>query len=377
VDEEALTMEYPGNRENLALTQSNAASQRGEILAARERGPHPLPGFLETVARVCGGDRERLRGVLAGLRRYQTAPHAAPRPERPEVARSGSVTLRDHGRHGDEGGPIVVIVPSLINSPVVLDLAPGNSLLESMANSGMRPLLVDWGATDPAGLAGIVETRLAPLIASLNRPVALAGYCLGGTLALGAAALLGDGVSRVALLAAPWCFDGYDSASREALSGWWRDTAPLAETLGAVPMDLLQPAFWSLDPDGLAAKYAQFAALPPGPAAATFVAVEDWSNSGQPLSLAAMHELADGFFTHNLPGRGEWRIAGQRIDPSALRMPILDVVALRDRIVAPQAALSASGIGTRLAIDAGHVGMVVGRSAPTRLWAPLSGWLRG
>lgn len=371
-------MEYPGNGEAEPLTQSYAASQREPVTDTRRaRGPHPLPVFLNAVARACEGDADRLRRVLAGLRRYQRTPAAPPRPERPVVARSGGVTLRDHGIQASRDAPIVVVVPSLINPPTVLDLAPGNSLLDGLAATGLRPLLVDWGVTEPAGLAMLVETRLVPLLMSLERPVALAGYCLGGTLALGTAALLGDRVTRLALLAAPWNFDGYDAPSRSGLVEWWRDTEPLAQALGAVPMDLLQPAFWSLDAAGLATKYAQFADLADEATAAAFVTLEDWSNTGQPLSLAAMRELADDLYAQNLTGRGGWRIAGQCVDPARLRMPILDVVALRDRIVAPAAAVSTLGIGTPLALDSGHVGMIVGRTAPARLWTPLAAWLHG
>lgn len=336
--------------------------------------------FLDSITRACAGDAPRLRAVLAGLRRYQAAPPSRPRPARPVVARSGNVTLRDHGAGNNLGrnsgtGPIAVFVPSLINPPTVLDLAKGNSLLDSMAAAGLSPLLVDWGETEAIGLEAIVETRLVPLLRQIEQPIALAGYCLGGTLAMAAAALLGPQVSRLALLAAPWHFSGYANG-RQGLAEWWRDTEPLATALDAVPMDLLQPAFWSLDPDGLAAKYARFAGLPDGPQAEAFVTLEDWSNTGQPLSIAAARGLAETLFRDNASGRAEWTIAGHRIDPAALAIPILDVIAGRDRIVPPSAALSSNGPGTPLLLDAGHVGMVVGGSAPEVLWRPLADWLR-
>jgi polyhydroxyalkanoate synthase len=328
--------------------------------------------FLDSVTRACAGDAPQLRAVLAGLRRYQAAPAATPRPRRPVVARSGNVTLRDFGGKG----PIAVFVPSLINPPTVLDLAPGNSLLDAMAAAGIRPLLVDWGETEAAGLEEMVETRLVPLLQQVGEPVALVGYCLGGTLALAAAALLGPQVTRLALLAAPWHFSGY-GGQRTGLADWWRDTAPLATTLGAVPMELLQPAFWSLDPAGLAAKYARLAALPEGSEAEAFVVLEDWSNTGQPLSIAAAHGLAETLFRDDASGRGAWAVGGRCIDPAALGIPILDVIAGRDRIVPPAAALTSAGPGAPLVIDAGHVGMVVGGRAPALLWGPLSRWLRG
>lgn len=315
-----------------------------------------------------------MAAVLAGLRRYQSAPIAPPRASYPVVARSGAVALRDVGP--GTGRPLLV-VPSLINPPHVLDLAPGNSLLGYLAAQGHRPLLVDWGPPETgASLAALVETRLLPLLDAIGEPVAMLGYCLGGTLALAAAALAAPGrVTRLALLAAPWHFAGYDDTARAALADWWRGAEPLAIPLGAVPMDLLQPAFWGLDPEGLVAKYARFATMADGPEAEAFVRLEDWSNAGHPLSLTAMHDLAVGFHGHDLPGTGQWQVGGSGVDPAALAMPLLDIVARRDRIVPAAAAVSARGIGTGLTLDAGHVGMIVGRQAPALLWAPLGQWL--
>ena len=294
-----------------------------------------------------------------------------PRPVQPQVAQSGNAVLRDHG--SGRGAPVVV-VPSLINSPTVLDLAPGNSLLAAMAAAGLRPLLVDWGETEPAGLAELVETRLVPLVESLGEPVAMTGYCLGGTLSLGAASLLGPRLKRLALLATPWHFSGYDG---DGVTAWWQSAKPLADMLGAVPMDLLQPLFWALDAPALAAKYERLAGNSDAPALAAFVALEDWSNTGQPLSLAAAQELADRMFGADQPGRGGWIVGGHPVDPAALALPILDIVAGRDRIVPPATALSTRGPGTPMAVDAGHVGMVVGGRAPNLLWKPLTNWLRG
>jgi polyhydroxyalkanoate synthase len=365
-------MNYPEIDSRSALAQTDAAPQR-------ERGPHPLPTFLAHVTQACAGDSARLARVLAGLRRYQTAPVPLPRPARPVVARVGGVSLCDHGT-GASGVPVVV-VPSLINPPTVLDLAADNSLLAALAAAGLRPLCVDWGRSEAAGLAELVETRLVPLVTGLDEPVAMMGYCIGGTLAIGAAALLGVRVTRLALLATPWNFFLGYGVGGGGVPAWWQGVGPLAEALGAVPMELLQPMFWSLDPPGLAAKFERFAGLPDGAAgdaaAAAFVALEDWSNTGQPLSLVAARELAVDLFGADATGRGRWEIGGRRVDPSALRLPILDVIALRDRIVLPAAALSVHGPGTVLALDAGHVGIVVGRRAPALLWQPLADWLLG
>jgi polyhydroxyalkanoate synthase subunit PhaC len=327
----------------------------------RPRGPHPLPVFLATVQAVCGTDRARLARVLAGLARYQQAPPAPPRTAWPEIARVGGVALRA----GAATGAPLVLVPSLINPPDVLDLGPGQSLAAHLAGAGWRPLLIDWGAQpEPLGLAALVAERLVPLLASLGRPVPLIGYCLGGTLALAAARA---GVaSRVALLAAPWRFGGYGAAARAALGDWWVQAATIAAPLGVVPMDLLQPAFWSLDPTALAAKYERLAGADTA-IVAGFAQLEDWANGGAPLSMAAAADLAA------LYQAGATGLGGDGLPA----VPLLDVVALNDRIVPATAALTAPGDQHRLEIAGGHVGMVVGRRARETLWEPLTHWLAG
>ena len=360
----------------------NAASQRERVglsgdvdeivTPARRRGPHPLPVFLAHIANSCAGDPDRLNRALAGLRRYQTAPLEPMRDRGEIVAQCGGVTLRDHGR--GSGRP-VVLVPSLINPPDVLDLAPGNSFAASLAAAGHRPLIVDWGATEAHGLEAAITERLLPLVRTLGTPVAIIGYCLGGTLALAATALLGDSITRLGLLATPWHFHGYDAAARTGLAEWWTAAAPLAAQLGSVPIDFLQPAFWALDPDGLAEKFIRFGASD-GPSEA-FVRLEDWANGGAPLSIAATQGLAETLFANDASGKGRWIVGGSRIDPRALTCPILDIVAMRDRIVPPATALTSEGPGTTWRIDAGHVGMVVGGRAAQTLWHPLAKWLHG
>jgi len=309
---------------------------------------------------VTGGDRARLADVLAGVRRYQESPHARALPDMPAVAAAGGVRLRDYG--GD--GPAVVVVPSLINPPTVLDLAEGNSLLRWLATQGLRPLLVDWGdgaAERGLDIAGHVDERLAPLLAGLG-PVALAGYCLGGTMAVRLAAL--RPATRVALIATPWSFAGYDAAARDGIAGWWAATRPSAEALGGVPMDLLQPLFWRLDPQGTVGKFETLGRRgEPDPG---FVALEDWANDGPPLSLPAARQMADAFFAADDPGAGRWAPA-----PAA---PVLTFAATRDRIV-PTAA--APGFGARIDVDAGHVGLIVGSRAQAALWEPLAAFLKG
>ena len=314
--------------------------------------------------------------ALDGLRRYQEAERTTPPPAMPVVAEARGAVLRDYGG----AGPPVMFVPSLINPPSILDLAD-RSMLRWLALRGHRVLLVDWGwqAAERRALsiAGHAEEILLPLIGAVagldrvaGRPPTLAGYCLGGTMATAAAAL--TEVRGLATIAAPWRFAAYPAESRALLVSLWQQGAPTAERLGALPMELLQSAFWSLDPGRTVNKFEQLARLPPGGAEERrFVLLEDWANDGPPIGQAAARELFE-FFAEDRPGAGTWSVGGRPIDPLALRCPLLHIVSTSDRIVPAASAIPG---GERLDLASGHVGMVVGGRGRDRLWEPLSDWL--
>ena len=66
-----------------------------------------------------------------------------------------------------------------------------------------------------------------------DEPVALVGYCLGGTMAIAAANLIE--CERVATLAAPWHFSLYPDASRQSLEDMWTHAEAAAESLARFP----------------------------------------------------------------------------------------------------------------------------------------------
>ena len=309
--------------------------------------------FLDLVAKAGETEPELARRALAGLRAYEVAQRGPGRPSMPEAARVGGACLRDHG--GD--GPPAILIPSLINPPHILDLDSETSLAEAVKAMGRRVLLLDWGAAEERrhlSVAGHVEQLLLPLLAAAQGPAALIGYCLGGTMAIAAANLAP--AERVATLASPWHFGAYPADSRAALAKLWAHSKASAEALGALPMELLQAAFWSLDPIRTVTKFADFDALEPGSARANrFVALEDWANEGEALPYPAAQELIERLFGEDLPGKSEWFVGGKAVSDS-LSCPLLNLTAANDRIAPAATAPN----GPTQAIASGHVGMVVG-----------------
>jgi len=321
---------------------------------AAPHSPRPLPLFLELVRQESARDPALARKALAGLDRYADAARIPRDPPPPIVASLGGACLRDHG---GEGRPLL-LVPSLINPPHILDLDRDTSLAAALIGHA-HVLLLDWGkASQRATLsvAGHIESILVPLIEGVGEPPALLGYCLGGTMAIAAAGL--TRVDRLATLAAPWRFAAYSDESRAALTRIWDGARGPSVGLGALPMEVLQAAFWALDPARTVAKFASFADLDPASdEARRFVMLEDWANEGEPLPLPAARELVEDLFGADLPGRGEWHVGGQIVSdrPSA---SALHLIAANDHIV-PAATAPA---GTVVPIASGHVAMILRRA---------------
>ena len=345
------------------------------------------PAFEAAVAREV---QRRLGRLEAGVRAYQEHPYRRSLRPAPVVWQAGAVRLLDYGAlTNGTGGQVVLVVPSLINRAYVLDLSAERSLLRWLADNGVRPLLLDWGAPGPAerglDLTGYLGQRLGPALAwaatAARGPVPVVGYCMGGLLALALAARVPEGVARLALLATPWDFHCDDDARRQAMSlqavmaPWW----PLSEALGEVPLDIIQALFSVGDPMQVPEKFLRFAEMAPDSREATaFVALEDWLNDGVPLAVRVARECLTGWYGDNQPGNGTWHVDGAAVVPQDIGIASLVMVPQRDRIVPPA---SATALGNALpeaeimTVPLGHIGMVVGGRAKVAVWQPLLDWL--
>ncbi|MFL1460696.1 alpha/beta fold hydrolase [Roseococcus sp. DSY-14] len=351
-------------------------AEAARIAAALDRaGAGPEQFRLAVWRRLLREDAALVGGIL----RYRRHPHRRALEDPPVLWAEGAARLLDYN---PQGGPPVLFVPSLVNRAQVLDLDEGASLLRFLAARGLRPLLLDWGWPGEAErrftLTDVVAGRLERAIAAAPGPLALAGYCMGGLLALAAAIRRPDKVRALALLATPWDFHADPGAA--GLARLLPGLEPLMAPGHALPVDAIQALFALLDPFALPRKFRAFGRLDPdSPRARRFVALEDWLNDGIPLPAPVAREAIGGWYGENTPLRGEWRIAGLPVRPAEWGGPALLAIPARDRIVPPASAraLAAALPAAEVAeVPAGHIGMVAGEAAERVLWRPLLAWLQ-
>jgi len=355
-----------------------ASPQGGESQgAARQAAAFPGPAFPGAVlAETLRQDAALIEGIAA----YRRHPWHRDLADPPAIWVEGSSRLLDYGG----SGPAVLFVPSLVNRAYVLDLAPGHSMLRWLAAHGVHPLLLDWGwPGEPERrftMTDYVAGRMERAMAAAGPGTVLAGYCMGGTLAVAAAQRRPDLVRALALLAAPWDFHAPDPVRAIQAAEMLPLLEPALAFNQTLPVDLLQVLFALLDPWGVADKYRGFARLDPSSERATlFVALEDWLNDGIPLAAPVARECLGGWYGANTPARGEWRIAGLPVDPAALRLPTFVAAPGRDRIVPQESARPLAGLIPGAVLHepaAGHIGMAAGHTAERVLWQPFGDWLR-
>jgi polyhydroxyalkanoate synthase len=356
--------------------------------------PEEFAGALETEALL------RLERLAIGIERYQSHPYRREGGEPPAIWRQGTTRLLDYSagaagasrsrsRGRAASAPPVLVVPSLVNRAYVVDLEPQRSFMRFLAGAGYAPYLVDWGAPGEIErgfdltdyIAGRLSAALDVVAARhAKTKIHLVGYCMGGNLALALALRRAASLAGLVLLATPWDFHAERAEQAEALGALGELLAPAIAASGELSVDGIQSLFGVLDPLQVSRKFLAFGALDPGSAKAqAFVALEDWVNDGVPLAAAVAIECLGGWYGRNSPMRGEWRIEGRPVLPRDVSVPALVVLPDQDRIVPPASAapLAVTIPGAdSLRPEAGHIGMMVGGSAETKLWQPLLAWLR-
>jgi len=368
--------------------KSDSIPWRPELKKAAESLHQNLKSveLAEFFTAVDAESRARLAAFSQGVNRYGTHPRTPRPPEPPVFWRDGTTRVLDYGV-GDAGAPPVLVVPSLINRAYILDLTEQRSLMRHLAAQGLRPFLVDWGTPGAEeqnfDLTSYICWRLEPAVDEIfdatGQAPALLGYCMGGLLTLALAHRRPDRAAALAFLATPWDFHAGPAASIRMLDAMSPGLTAMIDHLGALPVDVLQAMFSSLDPYLTTDKFRRFGAMQENSAMAQkFIALEDWLNDGVPLVGPVAKECLLDWYVGNTPAKGAWPVDGEAVTPETITSPSLVVIPKDDHIVPPgSAAALADAIpnAERLTLPAGHIGMVAGGRADTLLYQPLSQWL--
>jgi polyhydroxyalkanoate synthase len=271
----------------------------------------------------------------------------------------------------------VLLTMSLVSTADVFDLRPHTSFVAYLLQAGFDVFLLDWGVADERdannGLDTYVDHYLPQAVDATTAltgtdDVDIIGYCLGGVLAMLYTATHPQRVRRLVVMASP--VDWTNMGPLVALTQNGRlEPEELFDSTGNVPAATIKGAFTMLQPTAKVAGYASLAQhLDNDAFVEQFRSVGAWADAHVPFPGACFAELTRALVRENALVKGCTPVGERTVDLVDITSPLLCVVAENDHICPPAAAdpvvdLVGSRITRLVRIRAGHIGLMVSRSA--------------
>lgn len=323
---------------------------------------------------------------------YLTSDHSdAGQTPRREIYRRGTLRLYHYLPQTDEVYRVpVLLLMSLVSKSYIFDLAPGQSLVEYLVREGYDVYLIDWGVPRAEDkhlrLEDYVQDFIPDCIARVaadsgEADVSFVAYCIGGMLAAMYAALYPEGpLKNIACFTTPIDFD------EMGLFRAWTDPAhfdvdAIVDSLGNVPAEMLLTAFDMLRPASkVSGQVRLWENMWNDDYVTGFRRIDRWSNDQIPMAGECFRQTVKDLMQQNKLVKGELILGGEIVDLSRVTVPVFHAVAQFDHIVPYDSAKAlVTSIGSEdkeeAIIKGGHVSLVAGKNAVTRLWPRISQWL--
>ena len=307
----------------------------------------------------------------------------------------------------------VLLTYGFVLKPYVLDLVPGNSLVEYLVGEGFDVYMLDLGISDAEDAGLSVEDLVLDYVHGAVQKVletsgadeiSLFGQSQGGTLCAMYTSLFPRGpLKNLILLSAPTEFAPRNPGLlglwtlASSSSGAYFDPAMVSKVFGNLPTDLASHVINLMA--SLQATASGLAARPFGHGFGVYdtalqaiqdlahrdvsmlswLAVSKWVDDAAPFPGEVFRRWVRDFYQRDKLVKGEMELRGQRVDLSNIECAVLNVSGKRDYVVPASkteatTALARSSDKESVCLDAGHVGMLVGPGAQD-LRARLRDWL--
>ena len=316
-----------------------------------------------------------------------------------DVAERGAhFRLRHYGRVGEpEAGPVLLIPPLMLTAEIY-DVAPDISAVGALRRAGMDPWVVDFGAPEreEGGMDRTLDDHVAAVARAIRRTreltardVHVAGNAQGGMFAYQAAAYLrSEGIASVITFGSP--VDIHKNApylGSDVAGRFIRGVAPLIEVpldrIEGLPGALTSLGFKMLTPRKELQQIADFIrnlhdrqALARRESRRKFLGGEGFVSWPGP----ALRKFFDDFIVHNRLVAGGLVVDGRTVTLSDITCPILCFVGHRDDFARPPSVRAIRDVAPRAEVHeallaAGHFGLVVGSTSLRDTWPTVAEWI--
>jgi polyhydroxyalkanoate synthase subunit PhaC len=287
-------------------------------------------------------------------------------------------------------GPVpLLIVYALVNRPYMTDIQENRSTIKGLLATGQDVYLIDWGYPDQADRALTLDDYINGYIdrcvdhiceAHGVDQINILGICQGGAFSLCYSSLHPDKVKNLVTMVTPVDFKTPDNL----LSAWVQhvDIDLAVDTMGNIPGELLNWTFLSLKPFSLTGqKYVNMVDVLGDPEQVkNFLRMEKWIFDSPDQAGETFRQFIKDFYQRNGFIEGGVEIGGHDVALKNITCPILNIYALQDHLVPPDASRALKGRTgssdyTELAFPGGHIGIYVSGKAQKEVTPAIGNWL--
>lgn len=353
--------------------------------------PPERPSDAEIAARVRAEIDRTIQRTIKGLE-FINAPDPAVGLTPKDVIHSrGTLELYHYRPMADEVYRVpVLLIMSLVSKAYIMDLAPGQSLVEFLLKCGFDVFMIDWGVPRPQDsrlklddyVLDFLPECIAKATAAAGEPdISVLGYCMGGDLAIEYAALHAGGpLKNLICCATPVDYDGM-VLQRKFADPRYFDVDRLVDAIGNIPPEMMVQSFEMLRPvsksvgnlklwdnmwdDEFVRNYRLF---------------DRWGSDQIPFPGECFRQTTKELMWANKLAKNELVLGGRRVDLRNITVPLLNVMAEHDHIapydsVKPLINLVGSEDKQDIVLKGGHVSLMAGPNAVRRLWPQIDAWL--
>lgn len=292
-------------------------------------------------------------------------------------------------------GPPVLIVYALVNRPYMVDLQAERSLVARLLELGLDIYLIDWGYPSRADrwltLSDYINGYLDNCVDFVRRSrgvdrLNILGICQGGVFSLCYSSLYQEKVKNLIVMVTPvnFCLPRalLNMRGGATLGSKAIDIDLMVQAQGNIPGDYLNYEFLMLKPRQMGyQKYFDFPdIMEDEKKLLNFLRMEKWIFDSPDLAGEAYRQYMKDFYQDNKLIAGQVRIDNQRVDLGKLQMPILNLYAEKDHLVAPESSLALEHyVGSKdytvQSFPVGHIGMYVSGKVQRTLPTTIANWL--
>jgi polyhydroxyalkanoate synthase len=284
----------------------------------------------------------------------------------------------------------ILVVYALINKSYILDLQPDKSWIKSLVSQGFDLYLVDWKEPEDfekyTSFDDYVNVYIDDCVEFIKRKsrvdkVTLHGYCMGATMSVIYSSLHQEKVRNLATIA-PVIDSEQDST---VLANFSRhlDVDRMFNSFGNMPREQLYACFSALKPfkQGVNKYFNLVENIDNNNFVQNFLRVEKWLYDTPRIAGETFREWITNIYQKNQLVKNEMIVGNRIIDLSGLTIPLLNIVAEEDHLVAPQcsAALNdavSSSDKRLMRFHTGHVGLIASSYSQNNVLPKVGQWFR-